>query len=186
MVRVNFCLKSARSPRTPSSDVKLKTPKLPDHNVAEATPQDSSVVPETPKQPRGILKLNDVSQKKRRVAFTTSGEQTLSSEEEDEKHTKVFKFNFIPKVNCVFSIYHRHKISACFLADRMEEQVLNWIRHLAMKKRTRGTNHDRMFDFLQSHLAGIVSLCPQSLHFRKHNSNKSHEESQWFHKNRRR
>ncbi|PFX31525.1 Synaptonemal complex protein 1 [Stylophora pistillata] len=80
--------KSARSPRTPSSDVKLKTPKLPDHDVAEATPQDSAVVPETPKQPRGILKLNDVSQKKRRVAFTTSGEQTLSSEEEDEKHTK--------------------------------------------------------------------------------------------------
>ncbi|CAH3104597.1 unnamed protein product [Pocillopora meandrina] len=75
--------KSTRSSRTPSVDGKLKTPKLPDHNEVEATPQDSAVVPETPKQPRGILKLNEAFQKKRRVAFTTAGEQ----EEGDEKYT---------------------------------------------------------------------------------------------------
>jgi len=44
------------------------------------------VVPETPKLPRGILRQNDVSQKKRRVAFAGSDEQpTSSSEEGDEK-----------------------------------------------------------------------------------------------------
>ncbi|RMX58607.1 hypothetical protein pdam_00006430 [Pocillopora damicornis] len=75
--------KSTRSSRTPSVDGKLKTPKLPDHNEVEATPQDSAVVPETPKQPRGILKLSEAFQKKRRVAFTTAGEQ----EEGDEKYT---------------------------------------------------------------------------------------------------
>jgi len=50
------------------------------------TPGDSAVVPETPKLPRGILRQNDVSQKKRRVAFAGSDEQpTSSSEEGDEK-----------------------------------------------------------------------------------------------------
>lgn len=94
MVRFIVCLKSTRGSRTPSVDGKLKTPKLPDHNEVEATPQDSAVVPETPKQPRGILKLNEAFQKKRRVAFTTAGEQ----EEGDEKYTfnltKVFKCYF--------------------------------------------------------------------------------------------
>ena len=98
MVRFIVCLKSTRSSRTPSVDGKLKTPKLLDHNEVEATPQDSAVVPETPKQPRGILKVNDAFQKKRRVAFTTAGEQALSLEEGDEKYTfnltKVFKCYF--------------------------------------------------------------------------------------------
>lgn len=69
-------------------------------NMMEATPEDSAVVPETPKQPRGILKQNDVYQKKRRVAFVGSDEQRTSSEEEgDEKQalkvTKVFTLIFI-------------------------------------------------------------------------------------------
>lgn len=52
----------------------------------EATLEESAVVPETPKQPRSILKQNDVYQKKRRVAFAGSDEQRTSSEEEgDEK-----------------------------------------------------------------------------------------------------
>lgn len=64
----------------------------------DATPQDSAVVPETPKQPRGILKQNDVSQKKRRVAFAGSYEQhTSSSEEGDGKQaSKVFTLHILP------------------------------------------------------------------------------------------
>lgn len=97
MGRFVFYLKPSKSPRTPSSEVKLTTPKLLNHNTVEATPQDSAVVPETPKQPRGILKQNDVIQKKRRVAFAASDEQhTSSSEEGDDKETlnltKVFIF----------------------------------------------------------------------------------------------
>lgn len=60
------------------------------------TTGDSAVVPETPKLPRGILKQNDVSQKKRRVAFAGSDEQRTSSEEEgDEKQV----LNFISFFN---------------------------------------------------------------------------------------
>ena len=63
----------------------------------ETTPQPPAVVPETPKQPRSILKQNDFNQKKRRVVFAGSDEQHLSSSEEDDKVlnlTKVFLFFF--------------------------------------------------------------------------------------------
>lgn len=48
------------------------------------TPEDSAMVPETPKLPRGILKQNEVSQEKRRVAFAGSDEQRTSSSEEGD------------------------------------------------------------------------------------------------------
>ena len=51
------------------------------HNT---TPGDSAVVPETPKLPRGILKQNEVSQKKRRGAFAGADEQRTSSSEEGD------------------------------------------------------------------------------------------------------
>jgi len=53
------------------------------------------VVPETPKQPRGILKQKEVSQKKRRVVFAGSDELHLSSSEEEGNElslTKVISF----------------------------------------------------------------------------------------------
>ena len=62
----------------PSSEVKQVASKV-------MTPQVSAVVPETPKQPRGILKQNDSSQKKRRVAFAGSGEPHSSSSEDNEE-----------------------------------------------------------------------------------------------------
>ncbi|XP_068711308.1 synaptonemal complex protein 1-like [Montipora foliosa] len=62
----------------PSSEVKQLASKI-------MTPQVSAVVPETPKQPRGILKQNDSSQKKRRVAFAGSGEPHSSSSEDNEE-----------------------------------------------------------------------------------------------------
>lgn len=65
------------------------------------TTGDSAVVPETPKLPRGILKQNDVSQKKRRVAFAGSDEQRTSSEEEgDEKQVLNFISFFL-----MFALY---------------------------------------------------------------------------------
>lgn len=80
------------------------------HNTVEATPGDSAVVPETPKQPRGILKQNDVHQKKRRVAFAGSDEQrTSSSEEGDQKQvlnlTKIFTFISLP-LSTSFCFFH--------------------------------------------------------------------------------
>lgn len=67
------------------------------------TPRDLAVVPETPKLPRGILKQNEVSQKKRRVAFAGSDEQrTSSSEEGDEKQVLNFiKVIFWPYIFCL-------------------------------------------------------------------------------------
>ena len=81
------------------------------HSMMEATPQDTAVVPETPKQPRGILKQNDVYQKKRRVAFAGSDEQRTSSEEEEKekkslKASKVSKFYILCLSTLVFLIYY--------------------------------------------------------------------------------
>lgn len=61
----------------PSFEVKPTTPKV-------TTPQASAVVPETPKHPRGILKQNDINQKKRRVVFAGSDEPHDSSSSEDD------------------------------------------------------------------------------------------------------
>ena len=103
---LTFLLKTPKSPRVPSSEVKPTTPKV-------STPQAPAVVPETPKQPRSILKQNDFGQKKRRVVFAGSDEPHSSSEDDDEKvlnNTKVIAYT----LKC-FGWYHVH---FCFYFQR--------------------------------------------------------------------
>ena len=79
----------------PSSEVKPTTPKV-------TTPQAPAVVPETPKQPRGILKQNDFSQKKRRVVFAGSdGPHSSSSEDDGENVLKLTKVMAFKECSCL-------------------------------------------------------------------------------------
>ena len=91
----------------PSFEVKPTTPKV-------TTPQASAVVPETPKHPRGILKQNDISQKKRRVVFAGSDEPYSSSSEDDGENvlklTKVMALtecSYLDLFNFDFELTHK-------------------------------------------------------------------------------
>lgn len=92
------------SPRSLLSGAKPTTPKV-------TTLEAAAVVPETPKQPRGILKQNDFSQKKRRVVFAGSGEPHSSSSGDEEENvsnlTKVGKKCFYQHIPLAFIIFHR-------------------------------------------------------------------------------
>ena len=91
----------------PASEVKPTTPKV-------MAPQAPAVVPETPKQPRGILKQNDFNQKKRRVVFAGSDEPHLSSSEDDGENvlklTKVKALkecSYLHLFNSYFKLTHK-------------------------------------------------------------------------------
>lgn len=119
--------KPPKSPRNPSSEMQLTTPKPMQHSLMEATPQDTAVVPETPKQLRGILKQNDVYQKRRRVAFAGSDEQRTSSEEEEKekqslKVTKVSKFYILCLSTVVFLICYQHIHGGLSFAGKKKRQ----------------------------------------------------------------
>lgn len=145
----------------PFSEEKLTTSK-PTHDNT----MDSAVVPETPKEPRGILKQNDVSHKKRRVAFAGSDEQrTSSSEEGDEKQVLNLIKVFLPFIFCLchpcdaFSIFNADAKLQCILY-RLKQLLLNLKEKESVKKRIKRVHHERMLDFLRSHLLGTMN--PQS------------------------
>ena len=94
-----FYLETPKSSRMPSSEVKPMTPKA-------TTPQPPAVVPETPKQPRSILKQNDFNQKKRRVVFAGSDEQHSSSSEEDDKVLNLTKVIFSLFISFLLNIFN--------------------------------------------------------------------------------